>query len=160
MLGITVHLTSLECPPTLYWSLDLLWGLLRFYSGPTLCSCLQYPQLSELVRFLLWEHLMTFYIFHRHRVCLVDCVDLICSLYSWWEGLGSSSLVTLPLCFNFIEIETEVVLFPPLHVGRPYWRGMQAEGWSQGCLWVKVSPFCTRRVKSDRIDRRVKVMIG
>ena len=35
------------------------------------------------------------------------------------EGLGSSSLVTLPLCFNFIEIETEVVLFPPLHVGRP-----------------------------------------
>ena len=22
---------------------------------------------------------MGFYIFHRHRVCLVDCVDLICS---------------------------------------------------------------------------------
>ena len=40
---------------------------------------------------------MTFYIFHRHRVCLVDRVDLICSLYSWWEGFGSSSLVTLPL---------------------------------------------------------------
>ena len=29
-----------------------------------------------------------------------DCVDLICSLYSWWEGLGSSSLATLPLGFN------------------------------------------------------------
>ena len=49
---------------------------------------------------------MTFYIFHRHRVCLVDHVDLICSLYSWWEGFGSSSLATLPLGFNcgFISI--------------------------------------------------------
>ena len=27
---------------------------------------------------------MTFYIFHRHRVCLVYHVDLICSLYSWF----------------------------------------------------------------------------
>ena len=49
---------------------------------------------------------MTFYIFHRHRVCLVDHVDLICSLYSWWEGLGSSSLATLPLCFNCSFIST------------------------------------------------------
>ena len=29
---------------------------------------------------------MAFYVLHRHRVCLVDHVDLICSLYSWWEG--------------------------------------------------------------------------
>ena len=29
-LGVTVHLTSLGCPLTLYWSLDLLWGQLRF----------------------------------------------------------------------------------------------------------------------------------
>ena len=43
---------------------------------------------------------MAFYIFHRHRVCLVDRVDLICSLYSWWEGFGSSSLATLPLGFS------------------------------------------------------------
>ena len=28
-LGVTVHLTSLGCPPTLCWSLDLLWGQLR-----------------------------------------------------------------------------------------------------------------------------------
>ena len=40
------------------------------------------------------------FIFHRHRVCLVDRVDLICSLYSWWEAFGSSSLATLPLSFN------------------------------------------------------------
>ena len=26
-------------------------------------------------------------------------VDLICSLYSWWEGFGSSSLAILPLGF-------------------------------------------------------------
>ena len=106
-LRVTFHLTSLGCPPTLCWSLDLLWGQLRFYSGPTLvCSCLQCPQLSELVCFLLWELSMSFYIFHRHRVCLVDCVDLICSLYSWWEGFVSSSLDTLPLGFNCGFIST------------------------------------------------------
>ena len=55
---------------------------------------------------------MTFYIFHRHRVCLVGSVDLICSLYSWWEGFGSSSLATLP----WVSI---VVLFPSLNVGHP-----------------------------------------
>ena len=51
---------------------------------------------------------MAFYIFHRHRVCLVGHVDLICSLYSWWEGLGSSSLATLHLDFNcgFISTST------------------------------------------------------
>ena len=40
---------------------------------------------------------LSFYIFHRHRVCLVDRVDLICSLYSWWEGFRSSSSAALPL---------------------------------------------------------------
>ena len=55
---------------------------------------------------------MSFYIFHGHRVCLVDPVDLICRLNSWWEGLGSSSLAALPLGFS-------CGLFPPLHVGRP-----------------------------------------
>jgi len=91
-------------PLTLCWSLDLLWGQLRFKSGPSaLCSCLQCPQLSELVHFVLWKLSMTLY---RHRVCLVDCVDLICSLYSWWEGFGSSSLATLPLDFNCGFIST------------------------------------------------------
>ena len=70
-----------------------------------MCSCLQCLQLSELVRFLLWDLSMTFYIFHRHRVCLVDYVDLICSLYSWWESFEYSPLSTLAagfqLCFYF-----------------------------------------------------------
>ena len=79
-LEVTVHFTSLRCPLTLCWSLDLLWGQLRFYSGPTpMYSCLKCSQLSELVCLLLWELSVTFYIFHRHRVCLVDRVDLICS---------------------------------------------------------------------------------
>ena len=43
---------------------------------------------------------MAFYIFHGHRVSLVYPVDLICSLYSWWEGFESSALPTLPLGFN------------------------------------------------------------
>ena len=70
------------------------------------CSCLHCPQLSELVRFLLRELSVTFYICHRHRVCLVDRVDLIWSLYSWWEGFGFSSLATPPLGFNCGFIST------------------------------------------------------
>ena len=62
---------------------------------------------------------MTFCIFHRHRVCLVDCVDLICSLYSWWEGFGSSSFVTLPLGFNCGFISTSTC-------GRPLGFGPEA----------------------------------
>ena len=42
----------------------------------SVCSCLQCLQLSELVRFLLWALSMAFYIFHRHRVYLGDCVDI------------------------------------------------------------------------------------
>ena len=59
-----------------------------------MCSCLQCSQLSELVHFLFWELSMSFYIFHRHRVCLVDGVDLICSFYRVFF------LATLPLGFN------------------------------------------------------------
>ena len=55
---------------------------------------------------------MTLYIFHRHRICLVDHVDLICILYSWWEGFGSSSLATLPLGFNCGFISTSDVDCP------------------------------------------------
>ena len=66
-------------------------------------SCVFLPPMSTVTRIvclLLWELSMTFYIFHGHRVSLVDHVDLICSLYSWWEGFGSCSLATLPLGFN------------------------------------------------------------
>ena len=90
-------LTCLGWPPTLCWPLDLLWGQLRFWSGPPpVYFCLQCPRRSELVRFLLWELSVTLYIFHRRRVCLVDHPDLTCSLYSSWGGVGSSSLGTLP----------------------------------------------------------------
>ena len=70
MLGVTAHLTSLGGPPTLCWFLDLLCGQLRVYSGPCpVCSCLQCPQLSELVLFLLWELSVAFiYSIHSKRV--------------------------------------------------------------------------------------------
>ena len=55
---------------------------------------------------------MSFYVCHRHRVCLAGHLDLIFSLYSLWEGFESSSLATLPLGFN-------CGLFPLLHVGGP-----------------------------------------
>ena len=38
-------------------------------------------------------------------------MDLICSLYSWWEGFRSSLAI-----YPWGSI---LVLFPPLHVGRP-----------------------------------------
>ena len=56
---------------------------------------------------------MAFHLFHRHRLCLVDHVDLICSLYSWWEGLGSSS-AKLPLGFNCGFIPTSACGGRPL----------------------------------------------
>ena len=43
---------------------------------------------------------------HRHKVCLVDCVDLICSLYHWMEGFEFYPLVTLPLGFHCGFIST------------------------------------------------------
>ena len=105
-LGDTIHLLSLGCPLILCWSLELLWGQPRFKSGLTpVCSYLQCPQLSELVCFPLLEFSVSFYIFHRHRVCLVVHVDLIC-FFSWWEGLESSSLTTLSLGFNCDFIST------------------------------------------------------
>ena len=61
-----------------------------------MCSCLQCPKLSELLCFLLWELSMSFYILCRHRICLADCVDLICSFYKWWESFGSSFLPIVP----------------------------------------------------------------
>ena len=59
-----------------------------------MCSCPQCP------------------IFYTHRVFLVDSVDLIWSLYSWWEGFGSSSLTALPLGFSCGFISTSAVGCP------------------------------------------------
>ena len=81
--AVTVHFIPLGCPPTLCWSLDLLWGSSDSNLVLFLCVLASNVQFSELVHFLLWELSMAFYIFHRHRVCLVDHVDLIWSLYSW-----------------------------------------------------------------------------
>ena len=52
------------------------------------------------MHFLLLELSLSFFIFHWHRVCLVDHVDLIHNLYIWWEDFGSSTLAALPLSFN------------------------------------------------------------
>ena len=55
-------------------------------------SCVFLPPMSTAIRtsafFCVWELSMTFYIFRRQNVCPVDHVDLICSLYTWWEGFG------------------------------------------------------------------------
>ena len=64
--------TVLVSGPAVGAAQTLIWS----YSCVFLPPC---PRLSEPVRFLLWELSMIFHIFHRHRVCLVDRVDLICS---------------------------------------------------------------------------------
>ena len=143
----------------------LLW--LRFYSGAiSVCSCLQCPQLSELLFFLLWELSVSFYKFCRHRVGLVDHVDLICSLYSSWEGFGSS-LAKLLLVFNcgFISISacgssTEVCSWgcigglgsAPVSTrcggGAATWvAGVLAAPGTQGSWWLGQEEIqCSRRV--------------
>ena len=71
----------------------LLWSYSYVFLPPV-------PTVIGTSEVIVWTLSMTFYIFHSHRVCLVDHVDLICSLYSWWEGFGSSFLAILPLGFN------------------------------------------------------------
>ena len=81
-LRVTVHFTFLRFPP----NYTDLWTCCGVCSNSNLvlllCSCLQCPQVSELVCFLLWELSVSFHTFHTHRVCLVDCVHLICSFYT------------------------------------------------------------------------------
>ena len=116
------------------------------------------------MHFLLCELSMAFYIFHRHRVCLVDHVDLICSLYSWWEGFGSSSLATLPLGFTCGFISTSACGSSIIHQGLLLslpWRTWicpcegQVQRWSS-CLGSRGSGS-TRY--SEELAARAKVLI-
>ena len=88
-------------------------------------SCVFLPPMSTAVRtnvFLLWELSVSFYIFHRHRVCLADPVDLMCSFFNLWEGLGSSSLTTLSLGLNCDFIPTSACGFSlGLLLRLPWW---------------------------------------
>ena len=136
LLGVTVHLTSLGCPPKLCWSLDLLWGQLKFSSGPTsVFSCLQCPQLSELVCFLLWEHSMCFYIFHRHRVSQ--------SLPSWSCGFNLQLVQLVGKFWVFFLSHTapgfQLWLYFHLYMCFVHW------GFSQGCFgWLGFAPVRVR----------------
>ena len=105
-LWVTVHLASntglvsgsvVGTPETLIWSSSSFFLPLMFTSGSVLSVV---GPLNVLL-----------YI-HRHKVCLDDCVDLICSLYHWWEGFGFYSLVTLPLGFNRGFISTSACESP------------------------------------------------
>ena len=123
-------------PLPLGWSLDLLWALwgpLRLWSGPIpVCVCPQSPQLLELDHFHLWEHSLSTQIFHRCRVYLADCRDLICSLYSWLKDFWSSSLATPSLGFSFGFIPTSAC-------------GPTTGVWSWGCFGALGSaPVMTR----------------
>ena len=55
---------------------------------------------------------MTFYIFHRHRVCPVDWVGLICSCTAGGRVLG---LLLQSHCL-WVSV---VILFPPPDMGHP-----------------------------------------
>ena len=97
---------------------------------------------------------MTFYIFHRHRACLVDHVDLVCSLYSWWKGFGSSSLAILPLGFNcgFISTSTCGVVHWGLLLRLP-WRTWVCP--CEGQVWRWCSCLGRRGSGSTRYKREL-----
>jgi len=105
-LGVTVHLASLGCRPTL------------LISGPAVraaqilsCSysCVFSPPVSTAIRtsaFSFVGALSDLLYIPQTQSLPSDPVDLICCLYSWWEGFESSSLPTLPLGFNCGFIST------------------------------------------------------
>ena len=49
------------------------------YQNQCMCVC---------VCVCVWKLSMSFYIFHMHKVYIADHMNLICSLYSWWEAFG------------------------------------------------------------------------
>ena len=67
-------------------------------------SCLQCPQLSELVHFLLWELSKTFYIFHRHSLpswlCGFD-LQLVQPVGGFWVFFLSHTAPGFQLSFYF-----------------------------------------------------------
>ena len=77
-------------------------------------SCVFWPPVSTAIRTSVFSFVgaLSVLLCIPYRDCLVDHVDLICSMYSWWEGLG---LLPQPHC----PWVSTVVLFPPLHVGCP-----------------------------------------
>ena len=107
-LGVTVHLTSLGCPSTLLGLCTCCGGGSDSNLALLLCVLASnvYSYHNQCIFFC--GSSQGPFIYSIDRVCLVDCVDLICSLYRWWEGFGSSSLATWPLGFNcgFISIAT------------------------------------------------------
>ena len=106
LLGVTVHLTFLGCPPTMLVSGPVV-GATQILIWPY--SCVSLPPMSTAIGTSVFSSVgalnVLLYIC-RHRDCLVDHVDLICSFYSWWKVFGFSSLISLPLGFNcgFISI--------------------------------------------------------
>ena len=83
-------------------------------SGPTVraapiliwsCACVFLPLVSTAIRTSVFSFLGALNVL-LYRVYLVNCVDLIWTLYSWWESFGSCSLATLPLGFNCGFIST------------------------------------------------------
>ena len=108
------------------------------------------PPISTVIRTSVFSFVGAFTdLFHRHRVCPVDCVGLISSLYSWWEGFGSSSLATLPLGFNcgFISTSTCGVVHWGLLLRLP-WRTWVCP--CEGQVWRRCSCLGCRGSGSTR----------
>ena len=69
-----------------------------------MCSCLQCPQLSELVRFLLWEQSVAFYLFHRHSLPSWSCgfnLQLVRPVGRFWVFFLSHTAPGFQLWFSF-----------------------------------------------------------
>ena len=70
------------------------------------------------MRFLLCELSVAFYIFHRHRVCLVDLGVFKSSGFNCMTCTAGGMVLGLLPSPHCLWVST-VVLFPPLYVGHP-----------------------------------------
>ena len=98
-------------------------------------SCVFLPPVSTAIRTSMFSFVgvLSVFLYIPHRVCLLDLMDLMCSMYSWWEGFGSSSLATLPLGFNCCFISTSAC---GLSTGVCSW------GWAGGLGFAPVRARC------------------
>ena len=97
-------------------------------------SCVFLPPVTSIrTSMFSFVGVLSVFLYIPRRVCLVDRMDLICSMYSWWEGFGSSSLATLPLGFNCCFISTSAC---GLTTGVCSW------GWAGGLGFVPMRARC------------------
>ena len=98
-----MYIESSNSTSTSYEAL-LYWTVLWTYLPVLLCILTSTVARARVFFFHVNTHCPFMYFIGTEY--LVGCVDLICSLYSWWKDFQSSSLAILPLELNCSFIPT------------------------------------------------------